>query len=87
MQMKKWKPAGVVAEGDPIDIGGPNPWTQSWQRVQEAAVELPHPAHQSQSHRLMVYTIQVAGRAVEFAAGEVSANVWAFYVPVEQVGS
>jgi hypothetical protein len=87
MQMRKWKAVGVVAEGDPIDIGGANPWTKSWQRAQDAAVDLPHPSHPSQSHSLSVYSIQVDECVVEFAAGEVSANVWAFYVPVGETGN
>lgn len=87
MQMKKWKAVGVVAEGGLIDIGGANPWTQSWKRGQDAAVDLPHPAYPSQRHSLRVYSIQAGERVVEFAAGEVSANVWAFYVPVEEAGN
>ncbi|MBT2326888.1 hypothetical protein J7E62_31770 [Variovorax paradoxus] len=84
MQMTNWKPIGVVAEGARIDIEGANPWSHRWQRAQEDAVELPHPAYPSQRHRLVVYSIQVGDRAVTFAAGEVSAGVWAFYRPVGQ---
>lgn len=87
MQIKKWKAVGVVAEGNPINIGGANPWKLSWRGAQDAAVDLPHPSHPSQSHKLRVYSTQVGERVVEFAAGEVSANVWAFYVPVEEAGS
>ncbi len=87
MQMKKWKAVGVVAEGGPIDIGGANPWMQSWKRAQDAAVDLPHPAYPSQRHSLRVYSIQAGERVVEFAAGEVSANVWAFCAPVEEAGN
>jgi hypothetical protein len=79
--MQNWQAAGIVAEGDPIMVGGLNPWSFEWRRVQEEPVELPHPAYPNQRHRMWVYEIESGGRRVRFAAGELSASVWGFYVP------
>jgi hypothetical protein len=79
--MDKWIPAGVVTEGTPITIGGLNPWDFEWRQVQDEAVELPHPSYSNQRHRLWVYEVINGDHRVRFAAGELSANVWGFYVP------
>jgi hypothetical protein len=50
--------------------------------VQDEPVELPHPAYPNQRHRMSVYEIESGGRRIRFAAGELSANVWGFYVPL-----
>jgi hypothetical protein len=79
--MRDWKAVGVVVEGDPIAVGGVNPWQFTWHQVQDDAVELPHPAYPNQHHRMWVYEIESCGRRIRFAAGELSANFWGFYVP------
>jgi hypothetical protein len=80
--MQDWIPAGIVIEGNAITIGGLNPWGCEWRQVQDEPIELPHPAYPNQRHRMWVYEIKSGGRKVKFAAGELSTNVWGFYVPV-----
>jgi hypothetical protein len=79
--MHTWKPVGVVIEGKPIDIAGLNPWDFEWHQVRDESVELPHPAFPNQLHPMWIYEIRSADRTAMFAAGELSANVWGFYVP------
>ena len=79
--MQNWTAVGIVSEGDPIAVGGVNPWEFKWIRAQDEPVELPHPAYPHERHRLWVYEIEKGGRQIRFAAGELSPNVWGFYVP------
>jgi hypothetical protein len=78
--MNEWTSCGVVIEGQPIDVGGINPWNSRWQSLKQPAVELPHPGYPSQRHKMWIYQIENAGKKIVFAAGELSANVWGFYV-------
>ncbi|MBA3314402.1 MAG: hypothetical protein M3552_08925 [Planctomycetota bacterium] len=78
--MADWIVCGVVIEGDRIDVRGVNPWDFKW-ASQHRTVELPHPSYPHQRHRLNVYEIDANGNQVVFAAGELSANVWGFYIP------
>jgi hypothetical protein len=80
--MSNWKAVGVVAEGQSIQVGGLNVWDHRWARRSDDPVELPHPAHPMQQRRMFVYEVSADGKKVVFAAGELSANVWGFYVPV-----
>lgn len=79
----QWDVVGVVFEGDEIAIGGLNPWEHKWQALGYEAVELAHPSYPRQRHRMFVYEIEHEETKVTFAAGELSANVWGFYVPRE----
>lgn len=76
----RWKPVGVVAAGQPIKIGGLDPWQHEWRSLKRPALALPHPSYPHQRHRMDIYEIASAGRKVVFAAGELSAGVWGFYV-------
>ena len=78
---QRWRVAGIVAEGDRINIGGANPWNHEWKALDEPPVELPHPQYSNQLHQMHVYAIETGGRTITFAAGELSMNVWGFYVP------
>jgi hypothetical protein len=84
--MQRWKTIGVVAEGDDIMVGGLNPWTLEWRSVEEEPLLLPHPSYPDQRHKMNIYEISSGGRRVRFAAGELSANVWGFYVAVPPLG-
>jgi hypothetical protein len=79
-----WKAVGAVAEGDSILIGGflfgVNPWKHDWESL-GAHVSLPHPEHPNQNHAMSIYRIKTFWSIVIFATGELSANVWGFYVP------
>lgn len=79
--MTKWTVAGIVAEGQPLPIGGLNVWDYRWARTSDDPVELPHPDYPHQPHRMHVYQVTNGDKKVVFAAGELSANVWGFYVP------
>ena len=75
----KWGSGKVCVEGDRVNVGGINPWDAKWTRLDEPAVELPHPAYSNQKHTYWLYRAEVDGTEVVFAAGELSMNVWGFY--------
>ncbi len=79
--MRQWKEIGVGFENEPIRFAGVNVWNHKWVPMDES-VELPHPAHPTQIHKMFVYEIETAGRTITFAAGELSAGVWGFYAAV-----
>jgi hypothetical protein len=79
--MTVWKVVGVVAEGQPIEIGGLDPWTLKWTRNSQPPVFLPHPGYPAQRHSMHVFESHSGDTKVVFAAGELSANVWGFYAP------
>lgn len=79
--MSTWKPIGVVTEGNRINIAGTNPWNHDWVRSKDGQVQLPHPKYLNQMHSFSVFSIETGGWSIVFAAGELSASVWAFYVP------
>lgn len=76
----QWVSVGVVLDGDPIDLDGVNPWTTSWTPRNETAL-VRHPSYPTQVHDVGVYTIEHEGRTITFAAGELSNQVWGFYLP------
>ncbi|MGA2258841.1 MAG: hypothetical protein ABSG53_29590 [Thermoguttaceae bacterium] len=80
--MNEWTSCGIVIEGQPIDVAGINPWNFHWVSLKEPPVELPHPSYPNQRHKMWLYEIDNAGKKIVFAAGELSANVWGFYVPL-----
>ncbi len=79
--MAEWTIIGVVVEGQPISVAGINLWEFDWHRTEADYVELPHPQHPSELHRMWIHEIEADGKTVKFAAGELSANVWGSYVP------
>jgi hypothetical protein len=80
--MSEWKPAGVVAEGQPISIEGLNAWDHRWEPRGDEAVDLPHPSYPEQRHRMRVYEMEGSAGRIVFAAGELSPGVWGFFVPL-----
>jgi hypothetical protein len=82
--MSEWRSVGIVVEGQPINVGGVNLWKLEWQRVGQESVELPHPSYPNQLHRMSIYQVQSGGKAITFAAGELSPNVYGFFVPAAQ---
>lgn len=78
--MDEWKSCGIVAEGYEIDVVGVNSWDFRWDTVTQPPIELPHPAYPSQRHRMWIYSIECGDKKIVFAAGELSANVWGFYL-------
>jgi len=78
--MSAWTPVEAVAEWEPISVQGMNPWKHKWVAVEHFPVQLPHPLYPNQRHAMNVYEVSDGQRTVRFAAGELSANVWGFYV-------
>jgi hypothetical protein len=77
----KWESLGVGSEGEPILISGVNVWDLEWEKLEKPAVELPHPSYPKQIHKLDCFRATINGKQVEFVAGELSANVWIFFIP------
>lgn len=78
-----WRLVGVVTEGGSIDFGGLNPWEVRWESTLRR-VTVVHPSYPMQRHSLDVWRAAAAdGRSVDFAAGELSNGVWAFFVPAD----
>jgi hypothetical protein len=76
-----WKLVNIVMDGQPISIGGVNPWKHAWVQTSEEPVEVPHPTHPSEIHKMRQYKIVTPKKEIIFAAGEFSNCVWGFYVP------
>jgi hypothetical protein len=76
-----WKCCGACIEGQPIDVDGIDPWHFEHWHDEHQKVQLPHPQYSHQRHSMSIYSITTDGRKVVFAAGELSANVWGFYIP------
>jgi hypothetical protein len=78
---QEWIEAHVGLEGDGFKIGGVAPWMHQWKRVPDGPVQLPHPSHRSELHPFWIYEITTGAKTIKFAATELSAGVWGFYVP------
>ncbi|MBX3098744.1 MAG: GNAT family N-acetyltransferase [Salinibacterium sp.] len=76
-----WRSAGIVFDGEAIDLDGVNPWQHSWNDTGEI-VWMRHPSYPTQLHDMPEYMITVDGREVTFAAGELSNTVWGFFLKV-----
>ena len=76
----RWKAVGAVSEGQRIRSGGANPWEHKWE-PRGAHVQLPHPLHRQERHRMDIFQFTVGPRTIVFAAGELSPGVFGFYVP------
>jgi hypothetical protein len=77
----EWKVAGIVLDGEDIRLDGLNPWDLKWQRAQEDPIMLECPKYSDQLYKFWIYRVESDSRVVKFAAGELSNNVWAFYLP------
>jgi hypothetical protein len=72
--------SAIYFDGEPIDLAGVNPWDFVWQEFRGRPLVVPNPSYPGQRHKLDLYSIQTNGGLVQFAAGEVSAGVWVFYL-------
>lgn len=81
--MTQWRVVGTARSGAPISVAGMNPWDHEWRTLAEAPVSLPHPQYPEQLHRMTIYEVNAQGRSIRFAAGELSNNIWGFYLPAE----
>jgi hypothetical protein len=77
----RWEPVGCCFESEPIDVAGINPWNFEWHSL-GSRVELFHPAYRHQPESMWFYWVSgPLGKPVVFAARELSAGVWGFFVP------
>lgn len=81
MNIPEWKAVGIIGEGTEFLIEDANVWDKQWQRISGSRITLPHPSYSGQTHNFDVYSMTTDTGPVMFASAEVSANVWAFYVP------
>jgi hypothetical protein len=78
--MYEWSPLGVVAEGDALVVNGLNIWSGRWVPKDVPPVKLAHPASAGQFHNFRLYRVESSGTYFDFAAAELSSNVWGFYI-------
>jgi hypothetical protein len=78
-----WAVKHIGFESDGLKIGGLNVWEEEWRPV-GSRVDLPHPAYPNQIHPYDIYEIGDEASPVRFAAGELSAGVYGFYVPADR---
>jgi len=79
--MREWKLLTVITDGERLEINGVNVWDFTWNSLNEAPLEVPHPSYSNQRHKLSTCYIEDKGKRIIFAAGELSNCVWCFYVP------
>ena len=77
--MNEWKPLGVVEEGDALVVNGSNIWSGRWVPTNALPVKLEHPAITGQLHNFRLYRLESSATNFDFAAAELSPNVWGFY--------
>jgi hypothetical protein len=77
-----WAFKHIGFESDGFRIGGLDVWEEEWRSVGNGSrVDLPHPAHPNQIHSYEIHEIGNEASPFRFAAQELSAGVWGFYVP------
>jgi hypothetical protein len=79
--MGDWKYAHIGFEGDTGRLGGISVWKAKWRRVEGEPIMLPNPASTQKTSSFEVYEIGEEDHPIRFAACELSAGVWGFYVP------
>ncbi len=75
-----WQFSGVASDTRAFLIKGLDVWAFQWWEEGEVA-EVEDPLY-GQPHTFAVYTVTDGTQTVKFAAGEFSAGVWGFYLPV-----
>ncbi|MCW2786978.1 MAG: hypothetical protein JWP74_3495 [Marmoricola sp.] len=75
-----WRTVGMCSDGATYDLDGINPWDYNWVSQHES-IQVAHPQYPHQRHTAAVWVIQTPDRVVRFAAGEMSNNAWAFFLP------
>jgi hypothetical protein len=77
----RWRLVAIGMEGQPIDIGGVNPWNVEWTPT-HGNITVSHPQHPLEHHMMSTYEVAGADPPIVFAAGEFSNGTWGFFVPV-----
>ena len=81
-----WRYLHIGPEGDAVEYEGIKLWRHEWERQGDLPIEAHHPQHPHQLHSLERFFVQADGKLVQFAAGEVSAGAWLFWVPASLGG-
>jgi hypothetical protein len=76
-----WRLVGIGLEGQPIDIGGVNPWNVEWTPT-HGSITVSHPQYPQERHAFSTYEVAGATPPIVFAAGEFSNGAWGFFVPI-----
>ena len=76
-----WLVAHIGTDGDCAEINGLSVWKEKWRFIDLPRVKLPHPSYPNQIHDFQIYEIGDPSNPTRFAAAELSACVWGFYVP------
>ena len=79
--MSEWKTLGVIEEGHALVIKGSDIWSGKWVPLNADPLSLEHPAYPGQAHIFRLYRFESSGNSFNFAAAELSPNVWGFYAP------
>ncbi len=79
MENSNWQYVGITSEETPFEIDGIDIWQAKWQPSKLNKFEAPHPSYPSQKHQMSPFQIDINGGILNFAACEVSANVYVFY--------
>jgi hypothetical protein len=82
----EWKPLGVVEEGGALSVNGSNIWSGKWMALDAHPVGLEHPDFAGQTHTFRRYRFENNAMSFDFAAAELSPNVWGFYVLAQFIG-
>jgi hypothetical protein len=80
--LSQWRARHIGFERDGLILDGLDIWGSEWRPLGVAPVELPHPAHPHQLHRFKIYEAGEGSKARQFAACELSNNVWGFYTRI-----
>jgi len=79
--MTAWQMTYIGIDGDDAEINDLKVWKHKWRSLHLPPVKLPHPQYPNQIHDYWIYEIGDPAHPMRFAAGELSACVWGFYVP------
>ena len=77
MSESAWKFIGHCFDSDPFEIEGIDVW-RDWHATGER-MDGSDPLYPWQQYNFPVYTMTDGVKTVEFAAGEMSNNVWGFF--------
>ena len=81
LRAKDWKFYSVVSSGAYIEIEGIDIWMCNWNQLNVGTLDIPHPSFPEQKHTLWINYVEKNDRFVLFGAGELSNDVWCFYIP------
>jgi hypothetical protein len=77
-----WRFVSIGSGRTSVAIQGIDLWSyeRRWVSTHERIV-VSHPSHPTERHTMFVYTLEINGKTITFAAGEYSNGVSGFYEP------